>query len=461
MLGKKAGGKKNREFDTPYSLKNALAKGNIITRLSVLIMGLGNIANRQIVKGLMFLALEVAYIYFMINTGFNCLVNFVKLGGRETEEIWNESKGVYEYIIGDKSILFLLYGVAVVFLTILFIVVWKTSVSSAYKAQCLRAEGKKPATIIEDIKNLFDKNLHGFLLFLPITGIVLFTILPLVYMICMAFTDYSIVNDRLNIFNWVGLVNFGKVLNLKNTIGQEFWPVLGWTLCWAVLATFSNYILGMILAIIINRKNTKVKGLWRFCFMMSAAIPQFVSLLLMRTLFSNNGIVNTMLINAGIIENFIPFWDSVTWARVLVVVINIWVGVPFTMLQVTGVLQNIPTELYEAARVDGAGPVTIFFKITLPYMLFVTSPYLITSFTGNINNFNVIFLLSGGNPAQSVGSTSGQTDLLVTWLYKLTISKNYYNIGAVIGILTFVVLAVVSLITYHRTSSYKNEEGFQ
>ena len=129
------------------------------------------------------------------------------------------------------------------------------------------------------------------------------------------------------------------------------------------------------------------------------------------------------------------------------------------MLQVTGILQNIPAELYESAKVDGANAVTIFFKITLPYMLFVTTPYLITTFMGNINNFNVIYLLSGGNPTP-VGMTAGKTDLLVTWLYKLTVDRQYYNWGAVIGILTFVVLAIVSLVTYRNSNSYKDEEGF-
>ncbi|MEE1516432.1 MAG: sugar ABC transporter permease, partial [Lachnospiraceae bacterium] len=95
-----------------------------------------------------------------------------------------------------------------------------------------------------------------------------------------------------------------------------------------------------------------------------------------------------------------------------------------------------------------------------PYMLFVTMPHLITTFTGNINNFNVIYLLTGGGPS-TVGNTAGETDLLVTWLYKLTIDKYDYNIGAVIGIMTFVVLAIVSLVTYRNTNSYKDEEGFQ
>ena len=91
-----------------------------------------------------------------------------------------------------------------------------------------------------------------------------------------------------------------------------------------------------------------------------------------------------------------------------VIVINIWVGIPFTMLQTTGILKNIPAELYESAKVDGANAFVTFFKITLPYMLFVTTPYLITTFTGNINNFNIIYLLSGGGPTIRPGDTAGK-----------------------------------------------------
>ena len=129
-------------------------------------------------------------------------------------------------------------------------------------------------------------------------------------------------------------------------------------------------------------------------------------------------------------------------------------------MQVTGILKNIPAEQYEAARIDGANVYQQFKKITLPYMLFVMTPYLITQFTGNINNFNVIYLTTRGNPL-GVGDTAGATDLLVTWLYKLSVDKQYFNLAAVVGILTFVVLSVVSLITYRNTGSYKNEEGFK
>ena len=455
MLDNRARKKKNKEFPDTYSLKNAFAKGSIFTRLSALVMGLGNIVYGQIVKGLLFLACEIGYIFFMIKYGFGFLGRFFKLGGQDAVEYWDEEQAIFVYTKQDRTIMFLLFGVVAIAVTVLFVVLWKNAVSSAYKAQCEKSEGKRPATFIQDVKSLVDKNLHRLLLALPITGVVAFTILPLIFMICMAFTTYDL--NHANVFNWNGLVNFGKILNLKNSVGKEFWSVLGWTLCWAVAATFSNYILGMILAIIINRKGTRLKSMWRFNFMLSAAIPQFVSLLLMRTMFNQNGVINTLF------GTNIAFWDTTFWARFLVIMINVWVGVPFTMLQVTGVLQNIPAELYEAAKVDGAGPVKVFFKITMPYLLFVTGPYLITSFTGNINNFNVIFLLSGGNPPQNLAATSGKTDLLVTWLYKLTIGTDrpQYNVGAVIGILTFIVLASVSLLTYHRTGAYKNEEGFQ
>ncbi len=159
-------------------------------------------------------------------------------------------------------------------------------------------------------------------------------------------------------------------------------------------------------------------------------------------------------------DSSLPFFTDSLWAKVTIIVINIWVGVPYTLLQLTGVLQNIPGELYEAAKIDGANTVQIFSKITLPYMLYITTPYLIATFTGNVNNFNIIYLLSGGDPVTNLASTAGSTDLLVTWLYKLTIDKQYYNVGAVIGILTFLILAAVSLLAYRNSKSYKEEGGF-
>ena len=131
------------------------------------------------------------------------------------------------------------------------------------------------------------------------------------------------------------------------------------------------------------------------------------------------------------------------------------------MLIVSGILMNIPEDLYEAARIDGASPFVMFTKITMPYVLFVTTPYLITQFIGNINNFNVIYFLTAGNPATLEYYQAGKTDLLVTWLYKLTVNSRDYSYAATIGILVFIICSLVSLITFRRSASYQNEEAFQ
>ena len=428
----------------------------------MVLMGFGNIMHKQKIKGLIYLAVEVAYVVFMVLNGIRFLSMLGTLGTVEQKEVWDEVNQIYTYTKGDQSVLILLYGVATILVTILMIWAWRGALKSAYKAECLDRGGRHVNSFAEDVKALLHENLHRLLMTPPMVFIFALTILPLIFMICMAFTNYSKIDNHLMLFEWVGLDNFRALFDSNSILGSTFWSVLAWTIVWAFFATFSNYIFGMILSIVINRKETRAKGFWRFCFVLSCAVPMFVSLLIMRTMLQPEGAVNVLLRNLGLIaqDASLPFFTDPMWARVTVIVINIWVGVPYTLLQLTGVLQNIPGELYEAAKVDGANAVQIFFKITLPYMLYVTTPYLITTFTGNVNNFNIIYLLSGGDPVTDLSSTAGSTDLLVTWLYKLTIDKQYYNIGAVIGILTFIILAIAALLTYRNSKSYKEEGGF-
>lgn len=454
----------NMESAQAITVKNALQQGDLFTRLNALVMGLGNICRKQIIKGILYLAAEVIFILFMVMSGGHLLVGLKTLGTNAGGEVFNEAKQVYEYTSRDNSMLFLLYGILTVFAVLAFIILWCSSMKSAYQAQVLRENGKYIPNFKDDVVSLFDQNLHKFLLAGPITCVFAFTILPLVFMAAIAFTNYDRNHQSPGkLFTWVGLKNFTKLLDSSNGLGTAFWHVLGWTLVWAVFATFLNYILGMILAIIINRKDTKCKGMWRFLFVLSIAVPQFVSLLVVRTMLQPEGAINVLLKQLHLIDQSLPFWTNVTWARVTVIVVNLWVGIPFTMLQVTGILQNIPQELYEAAKVDGANAVVQFFKITLPYMLFVTTPYLITQFIGNINNFNVIYLLTKGAPASLSynNGTAGKTDLLVTWLYKLTMDFKDYNYAAVISIMVFILSAIFSLIAYQKSGALKNEEGFQ
>lgn len=442
-------------------LKDAWEYGSVGTKLSFFILGAGNIARKQIIKGLIYLAMEIGFIFYMAVYGVTALSHFGDLGTNEPHRELNAAGTAYVQVPGDNSMLMLLAAAVAIFVIVLFVIMWYKSIKSAYSAQLLDEQGKHVKNFKEDVLDYFDTKLHFTMLLLPVISILVFNILPLFYMILIAFTNFDQNHQPPgNLFDWVGFKNFAVMLNFNGKIGRTFWPIVEWTFIWAIFATFLNYIFGMLLAIIINRKGTRFKAMWRTFFVITIAIPQFVSLLLMNHMLADNGPLNGTLMSLGIISEPILFLSTKTLARVTIIIVNLWVGMPYTMLVTTGILQNIPSDLYESARVDGANANTIFWKITLPYMLFVTTPKLITDFVGNINNFNVIFFLTAGGPKTNDYYQSGYTDLLVTWLYALTTNSKDYCYASVIGIFVFLISAVVSLITYRNTASYKDEEGF-
>ena len=435
-------------------------EGSTLSKLSFFLMGIGPICRGVILRGIAFLAIEAVYLYYMISFGAQYIADMFTLG---TVETYND-KATFTKIYGDNSFLILLYGVLTIFVTVLFIFVWRLNVRENREEDIAKAKGAKLPTIADDIRNLVDKNFDKTLLALPVTGVLIFTVVPIVFMICVAFTNYDYNHQPPeNLFDWVGFSNFVNLFSTSETgFGTTFMKVLGWTMIWAFFATFLTYFGGMGLAILINKKGVKFKKLWRTILVMTIAIPQFVSLLYVSKMFNNDGIVNGFLMDLNIIAEPIKFWDNKDIARVTIILINCWIGMPYTMLICTGLLMNIPADLYESARIDGANAFQMFTKITLPYMLFVTGPYLLTSFTGNLNNFNVIFLLSGGGPTSlQLAGSAGYTDLLVTWLYKMTVNKTYYKMASVIGIMVFIVTAVISLGVYNLLPSVKDEEGFQ
>lgn len=442
-------------------LKDAWEYGSVGTKLSFFILGAGNIARKQIIKGLIYLAMEIGFIFYMAVYGITALSHFGDLGTKEPHREINAAGTAYVQVPGDNSMLMLLAAAVAIFVIVLFVIMWYKNIKSAYSAQLLDEQGKHVKNFKEDVLDYFDTKLHFTMLLLPVISILVFNILPLFYMILIAFTNFDQNHQPPgNLFDWVGFKNFAVMLNFNGKIGRTFWPIVEWTFIWAIFATFLNYIFGMLLAIIINRKGTRFKAMWRTFFVITIAIPQFVSLLLMNHMLADNGPLNGTLMSLGIISEPILFLSTKTLARVTIIIVNLWVGMPYTMLVTTGILQNIPSDLYESARVDGANANTIFWKITLPYMLFVTTPKLITDFVGNINNFNVIFFLTAGGPKTNDYYQSGYTDLLVTWLYALTTNSKDYCYASVIGIFVFLISAVVSLITYRNTASYKDEEGF-
>jgi len=311
----------------------------------------------------------------------------------------------------------------------------------------------------DEMLSFLDERFHITLLALPVLLLLTFTILPIIFTIFMAFTNYDEKHQPPStLYQWVGFKNFADVFYSNPMKSETFGKILIWTLIWAVFATFTNFIFGIILALMINKKGIKFKGFWRTMFVVTAAVPQFVTLLIMKLMLDRNGPINGVITGMGM--DAIPFLTEETWARVTVIVVNMWVGIPYTMLISSGILMNIPEDLYESARIDGANPVQQFTKITFPYIFFVLTPYLITTFVGNINNFNVIYFLTGGDPKAPEYYRAGKTDLLVTWLYRLTAETKDFNLAAVIGIMVFIICSLGSLIAFNMSKASKNEEEF-
>ena len=469
--------------DNVVDIGRTFKQGNWAVKLSFFIFGVGNLFYGQILRGIFFLLFEIIFFVYMFlpSGGLYWLgkVNFFQhgatvgdvQGGLVEVEKYGEIFKIWQ--AGDDSVKVLLYALLTVVFIIAFVYTWRLQVKQCRICIDITAKGKKVKSGKDDLKSLLDDQFHKTLLALPVFGIAAFTVLPIIYMVLIAFTSYDAAHDGYsNLFSWVGLHNFNEIFDFGDGgLGLTFGEILSWTLIWSFFATFTNYFLGMFVAIMINKKGIKIKKFWRTVLVMTIAIPQFVSLLYVSKLFTSTGILGKLFYQIPAVQqyldtnHFISLWDSPIVAKILLIVINIWIGIPYLMLMATGILMNIPQDLYESSRIDGANTFQQYTKITLPYMLFVTGPYLLTSFVGNLNNFNVIYLLSGGNPIKGVsgGASVGHTDLLITWLFKMTMdsSDTKYYMASVIGILVFVVVAILSLIVYNVIPSTKNEEDYK
>lgn len=411
----------------------------IILILSSFITGLGAFCTKQKIKGIILFGIEIGYFIYMFSIGFYDIGNFITLRAE-----------------GYPSTTCLIYGLLAIFITLGFISIHISAFKNTIKNMHVLKEQKNPNSFSQDLKSLKEGKFYLTILTLPIIGVIAFTVLPLVFMICLAFTSYG---SPVSVFDWDGFNTFKGLLTYKDKL-TTLLSITGWTFIWAILATFTCYFGGILLALIIKNKYVKCKGLWRTLFIITMATPQFVSLLVMRQMFAKEGVVNLILTNLGIIENSINFWgdtNNIWLAKGLIILINMWVGIPYQMVLLYGIIDNIPEELYESARLEGANKWQIFTRITMPYLLFVTAPLLISQFVSNINNFNVIYLLNNGGPTGTGLYNAGGTDILITWLYKMTKSYYEYNLSAAVGIIIFIINITISLSIYRNTASYKRE----
>lgn len=417
-------------------------------------MGLSHILYlKEYVKGAILMLIEVVTL-ICLPTIVSKLVGLVTLGVARPD---------LPIMQRDNAIFFLFDGIVTVIIVLGFIGLYLYAIKDALKSYEAYCEQPKIKRFRDSVKELTEKSFPIVGLMPAVILIVFFVLLPLIFSAAVAFTNYSSPEHipPNNTVDWVGFANFKVLLT-----GQSLWSAaLGrvalWTVLWAALATLTCYAGGMFIAVLLKESKFKIAPVFRSIFILPYAVPAVLSMLVWKNLLNGSfGVVNRTLLQLGVIHEAIP-WLSDPWlAKFTVVLINLWAGFPYFMMLISGSMTAIPEDIYEAAEVDGASKFTTFRKITLPMVLFQTMPLLIMSFTHNINNFGAIFFLTGGLPVVSDTATTsaGGTDLLITWIYDLTVGLMKYNYGAALAVMIFIVLAPFAIFNFMRTKSFKEGE---
>ncbi len=422
-------------------------------KASMCLPGLGQLMQKQIVKGIIFLLLTAAYIVYMILAGGKAMYNFFSLGIIPPNP-WLGIKG-------DNSVIMMLLGILAFMITGFYLAVHFANIRDAQRTYDFVSRGNPTPNFKQSLGSMFDKYFYVTALVLPIVGVLVFNILPIVFMIFLAFTDYggTIVSTGA-LVSWIGFDNFAMLFSMGGEMGKTFIKILGWNILWAVMSTALNYFGGLGIALLLNKKIVKGKKIWRAFPVLAYAVPGFITLLAFKFMFSNQGPINYYIEQLGGTGKLFFGIDSKWSARIIGWLVNAWLSVPSSMLLATGILANLNPDLYEAARIDGASAWKQFVKITLPFVIFATTPVLIGQFMGNFNNFGVFFFLRGGIQCDGYFLAS-DTDLLINWLYNLSIDNNYYSLGAAISIIIFIIASIISIIVYVKSPSYNKEDMYR
>lgn len=285
--------------------------------------------------------------------------------------------------------------------------------------------------------------------------ILIFTVAPIIYSIYIAFTNYSL--DTMNNYKFVGFKNFTDILTgpFKNL----FLPVFAWNLVFAILSTLACFVVGLILALVISNKDMKEGFIYKAILIIPWALPATIAIIAWQGLFNTQyGALNLILIKLHIIGQPIMWLANKWWARIGLIIVNMWLGFPYMMNICIGAISAIPDVYYEAAEIDGATKWTKFKSITLPSIATTSYPLLISSFAFNFTNFSSAYLITNGGPANPNNQYAGYTDILVSVTYKLAMNNNKYALAAALGILIFIVIGTISFVQMKFSGQFEEVE---
>ncbi|MGM9903496.1 ABC transporter permease [Enterococcus sp. 10A9_DIV0425] len=431
-----------QEKDTSVNIKKVTLRS--------LIPGLGQFSNGQAFKGIVFLAIFIGFVIQMALGGFQSLVGLVTLGSVPME---------------DHSLFMLIQGTLQLIVTLLFCLFYGLNLLDAKRVATMRKEGKKiNRTMKEVIHNIGDEG-FPYLLTLPAYLLMIFTIIfPVLVTLFTAFTNYDFKHiPPASLIDWVGAKNFFSIFFLSS-YRNTFLSVFTWTVIWTLCATTLQITLGVFTAVIAHQKFIKFKRIFGIIFLLPWAVPAFITIMSFSNIFNDSvGAINTQVIP---FLNHLPLIDigaiswktDPNWTKVAIILIQGWLGFPYIYVMVTGILQSISEDLYEAAKIDGANAWQRFSSITLPAIFLVAAPTFITQYTGNFNNFSMIYLFNNGGPG-SVGGGAGSTDILISWIYKLTTGTSpQYSMASAITLIISIIVISVSLFVFKKTNAFKMED---
>ncbi len=413
-----------------------------LAALCALLPGFGQFYNRQLVKGLMFFITLVCFMSVAHDFLQNGFWGLATLGTELPRD-----NSVFLLAKGIISLLVACFGVGVYY--------W--SIRDAWLCGQMRDEGRELNSVRKQYQLLLTEGFPYLMITPGFILLVFVVVFPILFGFSLAFTNYDLYHTPpAKLVDWVGFKNFINIFRL-DIWRMTFLDVLQWTVIWTALATTLQCTVGVLLAILVNQKDLRFKPLFRTILILPWAVPGFVTILVFAGMFNETfGVINNGILAALGISPKAWMTDPL-WTKTALIMMQTWLGFPFVFAMTTGVLQAIPDDLYEAATIDGANTWQKLRTITLPLVLYSIAPILITQYTFNFNNFNIIYLFNNGGPAVA-GSNAGGTDILVSWIYKLTMSSSQYAIAATITILLSIFVVGVALWQFRATNSFKQDD---
>ena len=265
------------------------------------------------------------------------------------------------------------------------------------------------------------------------------TFYPVIYGIWLSFTDAN--QTHLGDQSWIGLENFGTVLT-----SAGFLRVTLFTLVWTITNVAAHIGIGLALALVLNNPHVKGRTAYRTALLLPWAIPSYISVLVWKGMLQPEGLVDSIL---G--TDFEMLADP-SGAKTLVILVNIWLGVPFMMMSLSGAIQALPQDMYEAAEVDGVSPWNQFKHLTIPNLKSALIPLSLLGFIWTFNMFNVIYLMTDGGPNLRFGEP-GETDILITYVYDVAFRDGAYGVAAAWSVVIFLMLVAFSWFYMKRTNA--------